>query len=491
MKRGAWTLAALCSLVLAIEWALPVAALSEPTDQQPILIAELQTASADHASEKLVALYNPNMTTVDVTGWQLRYRSAHSVDDAPWRTIATIDCETIPQPDHDEGCKAQIATHGFLWLATYDLGAERPAHPLQHKGLATKGGQLRLARPAQDDQAEMVQDMLGYGNSAVADGDHAAEAPPKGKSLKRRCSDGQCSATHDNGNDFYVEEDATMQNEEQPVTSAANDETTNADQPQQNQTYPSVVITELLPQTHRSRPNATEKFVELYNPNDQPVALQDYELQSGKGWKSHYTIPAIALQPHDYHAFFYDQTHLVLSARGGAVRLLNPNGEVISQTQYDAAKAGVAWAQAEDGSWHWSTTPTPGQANKLTSDIESPALAAPSQAHHSVKRSAATKTVKAQHTKAASEGKVKGASTKKPGTKTSSAKAKAAKTKTSGAKATPQPLAQPAQGQPKQGTNYWFIGAAATLGGGYALYEYRQEIWNIVQKLKARFSKAS
>lgn len=477
MKRGAWIIAALCSFILAMGWVLPVAALSEPTDQQPVLIAELQTASAKRAGEKFVALYNPNDTALEVTGWELQYRAAHRTDDAPWKTTAAINCETISQPDYPEGCTVEIAAHGTLWLATYDLGADRPAHPLHHKGLATKGGQLRLVRPAQNDQPEAVQDMLGYGDAQVADGGHPAEAPPKGKSLKRRCSAGQCQATHNNGDDFYVEAPPTQNDQATPPASGSEPSNADAGQPpeEQQRQYPTIAITELLPRTHRSKPGADKKFIELYNPNGQPADLQDYVLQSGKGWKSHYTIADVTLQPHEYRAFFYDQTRLALNPKGGAVRLLNPHGDVISETHYDAAKAGYAWAQAEDGSWQWSASPTPAQANKFGGESTSEDAASSPASHH--QKAPHSKEAKPPKTKAASAAKVKAASTKKSATKT-------VKPKTAAGAKSPPPLAQPAQSQPNQGINYWFIGAAAAIGGGYALYEYRQDIWGFMRKIK-------
>jgi hypothetical protein len=73
------------------------------------------------------------------------------------------------------------------------------------------------------------------------------------------------------------------------------------------------------------------------------------------------------MDPHQFMAFFSSDTGLSLSNSAGQVKLLEPGGNVLGQTdEYGSAKDGYAWVTA-DGLWRWTTTPTPNAANVITS----------------------------------------------------------------------------------------------------------------------------
>lgn len=66
----------LTAAVLCVGQVPVVMAQSDQSTVKPIVITELQTGGATDATAEFVELYNPNDTSIDVTGWQLQYRPA-------------------------------------------------------------------------------------------------------------------------------------------------------------------------------------------------------------------------------------------------------------------------------------------------------------------------------------------------------------------------------------------------------------------------------
>jgi hypothetical protein len=125
-------------------------------------------------------------------------------------------------------------------------------------------------------------------------------------------------------------------------------------------------LNELLPNPTGSGTDSTDEFIELYNSNDVTFDLSGFMLESGTTTKHKFTFPAgTVLKPKSFTAFYATATGLALSNSGGQVQLLDPLGNVISQTDaYSTAKDGEAWALA-DGIWYWTLKPTPNEQNAV------------------------------------------------------------------------------------------------------------------------------
>lgn len=457
MRRSAFYLIALCGFLLALICESPAAALTEPADL-PILIVELQTASAESSHDKYVAIYNPNDHAVNVTGWQLQYRTSNATGDSAWHVKASLNCE-LDDRAANQDCQVTLAAHDKLWMASYDLGSDRPSHDL-NASLAIKGGQIRFLKPERDDQPEVVQDTLGYGTAKSTEGDASAPAPSKGASIKRRVDPGgRYINTNNNAADFESTEVPAVPDDSAPSTGTA----------PSPKVYPAIEITELLP---KPSTGAADKFIELFNPTGETADLTGYVLQTGPHWSRHHVLRDVSIIGRGYAALKVSQINLTLSQRGGAVRLLSPDGVVIGESAvYPAAKTGQAWMKTDAGDWQWTTEPTPGAPNKLvrpTTDSnsgEAASAAAPIR-----------KKTRSGHKSAAA----------------ASSTTKANKPKSAGVK--PYSGAQPAspqvaQNSAKPNANYWFIGAAALLTVGYAIYEYRQDIANLWYRLKNKMGR--
>lgn len=128
----------------------------------------------------------------------------------------------------------------------------------------------------------------------------------------------------------------------------------------------SPVITELLPNPAGTGNDASDEFVELYNPNAVPFDLSGFVLQPGTTSLHKFTFLAgTVLADHGFSAYYSTATRLSLSNGGGQVQLLDPFGKAVAGTaSYGNADDGQAWALAK-GKWYWTTDLTPGRADSI------------------------------------------------------------------------------------------------------------------------------
>ena len=485
MKKQVITL--LIVAVLCVGQAPAVLAESPLLTPNHIIISELQTGGAQDATEEFVELYNPNSTAVDITGWQLQYRAASGTATQAWpasSTKATITCPT----GSPAGCKVEIEPQGRIVLV-HTLGNIAGALAM-NGGFSATGGQVRLV---QTSDAPIVQDFIGYGTAISSEGSPAI-APALGKSIKRVIDpDGNPIDTDNNLVDFIAScgdptpgvDDTTSLPystgcavpDSGTTTSPDSQDSGSSDTPTDNSqttdepgkgaatlTYLPVIITEVFPDPAPPQQDSTDEFIEFYNPNDTAITLSGYTLQTGSDWRYHFTLGDTPLGPHDYIAIGSAVTKLSLSNSGSGVRLIDPNGLVAYEVpNYMTAKEGQSWMQDDTG-WKWSLTPTPNAPNILTV----PAAKTSTTTGTTQKKTTVAKTIAA-----------KIALPKAP--KASTAKKSTAKTASSSASHT-------ASATPTQNPQYWLLLPIGLIAGGYALYEYRQEISRVGRKIVARLS---
>lgn len=207
-------------------------------------------------------------------------------------------------------------------------------------------------------------------------------------------------------------------------------------------------VTEILPNPVGTGNDATDEFIELYNPNPVSFDLTGFSLQVGTTTLHSFTFPAgTQLPPQGYVAYYSTDTGLNLSNTSGQAALLDPMGNSLSKTDlYATAKDGYGWALA-NGSWAWTTRLTPNAANIV------------------VKPAVATKKV------AAAKASKKAAAAKKPLSASKPAKLTAS---TVGAGSDAVPLT------PVHLQTLVVVAAIAVL---YGAYEYRADITNRLYQL--------
>lgn len=449
---------------------------AETPPTAPILIAVIQTGLEGAAGNDFVVLHNTTDQPVDVTGYKLQYRAATATGAAAWTTKRTIACVTAVV-----GCAVHLAPRTNLVLATYDIpGIER--HPLT-SGFSDVGGQVRLVRPGASVGQVEVLDMVGYGNAAESEGSPAA-APPVGQVIARKqTAEYALVDTQNNINDFQAgcytvaiaDVPATVscaappteepEGESPPVTTEPEAPPTTAE-PEQPLTYLPLLISELLPDPESPATDSADEFIEIHNPNTQPVSAKGYVLQAGTEFRYQYSLGDVTIPAGGYAVVYSAESHLSLSNGGTSVRLVDPNGIILDTiTSYGQAKSGQAWAKGPNG-WQWTLAPTPGTTNTVKTEMPKSVLAA-----------AAVAAKKATTAKKASTAAPKAAKT---------TAAKATKTTASTAAGT---QAGGAKAQESGTLQYWVLGGIGALILGYAVYEYRQSIARFGRKLWGKMSR--
>lgn len=125
-----------------------------------------------------------------------------------------------------------------------------------------------------------------------------------------------------------------------------------------------VALSELLPDPDGS--DVTDEWIELYNAGE-TVDLYGWMLTDGG---HEYVIDdSLDFQAGSYLTFPVTDTGISLNNSGETIQLYDPQNEVISEVEYPAAATGQSYALVND-TWQWTTTPTPAEANMITSAVE-------------------------------------------------------------------------------------------------------------------------
>ncbi len=414
-----------------------------------LIFSELQTGSVASASEEFIELVNTSEDEMDVSGWKVEYFSAASEDfDTPSRTI--------------ELSGVVVAGKQLLLASTDYLVDEANFH--FSATLAKAGGHLRLiSSDITNATQEIVHDLVGWGTASMPE-TASAMPPNEGVSLQRRSNeDAKLIDTDNNAEDFALNTVPTPQGDDQPIPkplpepepepgNEPAEELPEDDQEIPNVEFLPIRLSELFPNPASPQTDAEHEFVEIFNPNNETVDLDGYQIQTGNTFGYSYIFENETIGPNEYKAFLVIQTDTLLANSGGKARLSDPSGKVLDETTYETADDGEVWALI-NGEWQWSTTATPDAANVLTKPLV--------LAKTTITKAAKAKTTKAKSSK--SIAKVKLASA------TSSAQREV--------------FDEPPEVQ-VQPLNTAVLAVVGALTVGYAAYEYRQDVSNFFYRLK-------
>ena len=358
-----------------------------------LVIFQLQTGTTGAASQELITVYNNSEDPVDVTGWCVAYGSASDV------TQTQLGCVAAP----NVSTRLFLPSKAVLSLASNEFVAAHEGFVpdvVFSAGMSGASGHVRLYDPGKNEI-----DRLGWGSAVNPEGT-AAIAHANGKILQRLSLEKALQDSDDNSTDFAEAVPGTLPTNDLYEEEIAVDVCPNIeglqevlpeghlvdatgscridvcgnldglqiDIPDGYQEKDAgvcgliplqgaaLIITEILP--NAASIDTGKEFIEIYNPNDQPIDLEGYVLQIGPSFNKSYPLPASqTIVSGQYLAISDSITGLVLPNSSARLRLVAPNGNIVSETDvYSSPKDDTAWALI-GGLWQYTNQPTPGSAN--------------------------------------------------------------------------------------------------------------------------------
>lgn len=132
-----------------------------------------------------------------------------------------------------------------------------------------------------------------------------------------------------------------------------------------------VIVSELYPNPPGSDDG---EWVEIYNNGSSSVNLSGFSFQDNS--QSVYKITAeTIIQPGSYFVLHRATSRIALNNTGGdTLKIFSPENQLLDSAVYaDSAREGYSYAKI-NGSWRWTSTPTPGTANVMPPNVSPQAV---------------------------------------------------------------------------------------------------------------------
>jgi hypothetical protein len=297
--------------------------------------------------QEFLTLYNQSAAAVDLTGWTLEYAKP---------TFDKSFCADGNWLSHSVNSSAsQTSLSGTLQPGQVST-------PIVRSLTDNAAGSVHLIN-ASDKNNLIIEDLVGWGDTAPCNESAAASTPSNGKSIKRYLDCNNLPIdTNNNTRDFTTSQPPSPGVLGNPYLTICTDNSANDPTQTQQSTCEGAVIDEFLP--NPAGTDTGNEFIELYNPTSSIISLQGCSLQTTASNKV-YNFGNVSLQPGEYHAFYNSETGLTLAnAAGGTVWLLSPNTELQAINYQAGLDDNVAWGLIA-GAWQATYQPTPNAANIL------------------------------------------------------------------------------------------------------------------------------
>lgn len=336
----------------------------------PVIITKIQAASPVSAKDELIELFNTTANDIDLSGWCLVNKSSIKFACFTPKQEGTV----ILRPVLPANTYATIVSDDFLVHNT-NLSASSVA--LTFAPTSQSSGSLVASSDtlALVDANNEVQSTWLW-QAAVSSGKLLARQvvteEPLIYAATGTASDwqlmGQSSVVRSNV--LWVETIVIPDSEpEQEVSDDPPGEGgTSVDSPlDQSGVIEPLQITELLPNAVGS--DIDNEFIEVYNPNLVAVSGANYKLLAGANLDKTYILDNFTVAPLSYVIIKNDVTKFSLSNTSGAVQLSLNGNRVGEPITYKNPAEGEAWALI-NGVWQYTNRPTPGAVNR-TSEVSS------------------------------------------------------------------------------------------------------------------------
>lgn len=339
------------SILLALLPLLAALRVSAEDSTWGLKISEIKLGGGNEPKE-FIEIFNDTDSGIDLNYVRIEYAKAgfnptycRSLD---WKSHANPSSQVTTKI-----LNGNIAAHSF---AVIELSLTD-----------NSSGSLRLSK---NNGIEVTNyDLVGWGESSPCFEVAPANTPASGKSIKRSFdSQGKLNvASPANNSEEFTLSDVPLPGDDQCLMTDCY-----ADDAEEVLSYSEVKITELLPDPASPKIDTQDEFIELFNPNTEPINLENYVLYtSSQSTTYKYVIQDIILKPGEYRALFSSTTHLTLVNSTGRAWITAPDGTLLDETDWysDDVGSDQSWALFENG-WKVSTTATPNAPNQFSEEDE-------------------------------------------------------------------------------------------------------------------------
>jgi hypothetical protein len=314
-----------------------------------ILITELMTGTTNSANAEFVELHNQSNQDINISAWKLLYYSATGSSASTKVTFS-----------------GTVSSHGFVLLGTEEFKTEyglSSADFTFNPGFSDAGGRLKLV-----DGNGTTIDAISWGANSIVSEGSPTPSLTRGSSVKRAVNtDANFIDENNNDTDFIISTSPYPQGGDVYEPEVVSPPVEPSGETETEAGASLLTISELLPNVSGS--DTGNEFIEIYNPNEKTVALAGYLLQIGPNFETSVNLPnEIEILPHQYLALYNNYPTFTLVNTSSRAKLLAPAGNEVSETPlYDNLKESESWALFEDG-WHRTMKPTPNEENSLVTE---------------------------------------------------------------------------------------------------------------------------
>ncbi len=157
------------------------------------------------------------------------------------------------------------------------------------------------------------------------------------------------SFNFDEKNWYWINPTPNEKNNENPLT----------------KTYPKLQLSEILPNPIGDE--ATEEFIEIYNPNNFEVNLENWIMKDSSKSSNYIFNKEQKISANSYFTIYRKDFDFALNNSGGeTVYLIAPNEKIKSEINYESARESISYNfDLKSNNWRWSKFLTPNAKNKF------------------------------------------------------------------------------------------------------------------------------
>lgn len=315
-----------------------------------IIINEIQTAGAS-SNDEFVEIFNPTTASIVLDGYKLSKKTKTGTESTLLNSAtSTKFLGTIP-------------AHGYFLIAHPDHKGSLSADLAYSSSSSISSDNTLLLY----DKSGTLLDKVGFG-AAIDFEESPASNPSSNQSIERN----GFADTDNNAVDFFINASPSPQNrtviEASDENESGDDDTadelgseTKSDAANSSSkcaaSSKNIKINELFP-----FPSSGDEFVEITNTGESCVDVSGWKVMDEAGHKKIFPENSI-LEPGEY---LYLEGNLYLNNDTDTAYLLDANGstknDALDKVFYEKAKENYPYALS-DGSFSWTSTPTPGEKN--------------------------------------------------------------------------------------------------------------------------------